>query len=65
MSQNEAILKHLKSGKTLTALEALHQFGCLALHSRISDLRQMGHNILGPMIALPIGKRVCKYRMAA
>jgi hypothetical protein len=65
MSQNEAILKHLKDGKTLTALEALHLFGSLALHSRISDLRQSGHNIIGPMIGLPNGKRVCKYRLAA
>jgi len=39
MSQSADILKHLKSGKTLTQLQALKLFGCLRLAARIEELR--------------------------
>jgi hypothetical protein len=39
-SQNMAILSHLKSGKTVTSLEALNLFGCLRLGARISELKK-------------------------
>lgn len=38
-SQNKAIKAYLESGNKLTSLEAWVKFGCSALHSRISDLR--------------------------
>lgn len=38
-SQNKAILDHLNKGGKITSLEAWIAFGCSALHSRISDLR--------------------------
>ena len=38
-SQNEAILAHLERGHSITPLEALRRFGCFALNSRISQLR--------------------------
>jgi hypothetical protein len=39
MSQNQAILKHLKKGRSLTPLQALRLFNCWALSSRIAELR--------------------------
>lgn len=49
-SQNEKILKHLKSGKKLTAMEALNKFKCFRLAARIRDLKDQGHNILSVMV---------------
>ena len=46
MTQNNAILEHLKSGKTITPIEALNLYGSFRLAARISDLRQQGHNIV-------------------
>lgn len=40
-SQTERILKHLLSGKSITALEALRKYQCFRLASRISDLKSM------------------------
>lgn len=44
-SQNRMIFEHLKSGKTLTALEALQLYGCLRLASRIHELRDVGRKM--------------------
>jgi hypothetical protein len=38
-SQNERILAYLKTGKTLTPLNAFRMFGCFRLAARIWDLR--------------------------
>ncbi len=74
-SQNAQILKWLKSGKTLTALQALEKFGCWRLAARIDDLRvQLGqtHNdfpwqrdkhIKTNMSTLKSGKRIAVYRL--
>lgn len=39
------IHEHLLNGGSITALEALREYGCYRLASRISDLRQEGMNI--------------------
>lgn len=44
-SQTDAVLAHLKSGATLTPLEALERYGCLRLAARIENLRQCGYRI--------------------
>lgn len=44
-TQNKAILKYLLEGNTLTSREAMLEFGCMRLASRINDLRNDGHNI--------------------
>ena len=44
-SQNKRILAYLKSGRKLTPLEALYEFGCLRLSARIYDLRDQGEMI--------------------
>jgi hypothetical protein len=54
-SQNVAILTYLKSGNTITSLEALRKFGCFRLASRIYDLRQSGHKI--EKVSIDVGKR--------
>ena len=45
MTQTEQILAHLKRGKSLTPIDALNEFGCFRLASRILDLRSMGYDI--------------------
>lgn len=45
MTQTQRILIYLKTGKSLTPLEALQKFGCLRLAARIADLRKDGHTI--------------------
>lgn len=39
MSQNDDILKYMLDHGSITPREAYAEFGCLALHSLISDLR--------------------------
>jgi hypothetical protein len=51
-SQCSQILKHLQSGKSITALDALYQFGSLRLGARIWDLRQRGVKIKAEMIEI-------------
>ena len=46
LTQNQRILDYLKSGKTLTPLEALNKFGCLRLSARIFNLREQGNAII-------------------
>jgi len=45
MTQSQRILIYLKTGKSLTPLEALKKFGCFRLAARIADLRKDGHTI--------------------
>ncbi len=49
MTQTEQILAHLQSGKSLTPLDALRDFGCLRLAARIYDLIEDGHDIITTM----------------
>ncbi len=63
-SQTDQILRHLRSGKHLTAIEALNRFNCFRLAARIKDLKDDGHAIDSQMVELPNGKKVASYRMA-
>lgn len=45
VSQASRILAHLEAGNTITPREAYELFGTLALHSRISELRERGNRI--------------------
>ena len=62
-SQEKRLLKHLQSGKTITAIEALKQYECFRLASRISNLNKKGHNIKCEMIELKSGKRIGQYKL--
>lgn len=39
-SLNQQILDYLKSGKTITSLEALDYFNCMSLAARIHNIRK-------------------------
>lgn len=59
-SQEAKILAHLKSGRTLTPLEALRKFRCFRLSGRIYDLKQEGHDIRTRLVDIG-GKRIARY----
>jgi len=62
-AQNDRILAHLRTGKTLTPLEALNRFGCLRLGARVYDLKAAGHDIRSRLVEVAGGKRVASYRL--
>lgn len=63
-SQRSKILAHLKSGKAITAMEALNQFGCFRLAARIKELKDMGYCIVTRMILTQYSKkRVAEYKL--
>ena len=64
-SQNAKILEWMLQGNKITALEALKEFQCLRLASRIHDLRDKGWDVVKEMIILPNGKRVAQYSINA
>jgi len=60
-TQCNQILAYLRSGRTLTPLEALDMFGCFRLGARIWDLKKAGHDIRSRMVDVGDGKRVARY----
>ena len=62
MSQTNEILRILKSGRTLTALDALRECGCMRLAARILDIRGMGYDIKATLIAAN-GKHFARYKL--
>jgi len=63
MSQTNDIFHHLKTVGSITALEALSEYGCFRLAARIKDLRDAGHNIYTDNVELPNGKTIAKYTL--
>lgn len=61
-THNKLILKHLKQGRSITAMEALKLWGCMRLSARIFDLREAGHNIKTTRIEVN-GKIIAEYRL--
>ena len=45
MTQCEKILQYIEENGSITPLDALREFGCMRLASRICDLKKMGYNI--------------------
>lgn len=62
MTQSKLILNYLKSGKSITPLEALNLFGCFRLGARIFDLKEQGHDIEMKMISRD-GKYYASYKL--
>ena len=62
MTQRNNILAYLKSGRSLTPLEALDLFGCLRLGARIWDLRAEGYDIEARTLEVK-GKHVAVYSL--
>lgn len=42
MNQSEKILDYIRENGSITPLDALREFGCMRLASRISDLKHAG-----------------------
>lgn len=61
--QNRMIIGHLRRHGSITALQALQNYGCMRLASRIYDLKQEGHTINKQMIEVGNGKRVASYSL--
>lgn len=62
-TQNAQILAHLKTGKSITPLDALKLYGCFRLGARIFELRQDGHNIHSERVPVGPGKLVASYTL--
>lgn len=60
-SQNKAIKAHLEKGNSITAMQALKQFGCFRLAARIKNLKDEGMNIQKIMMKSAEGKRIAIY----
>lgn len=63
MNQNDIVLKHLLSGRSLTQLEAIGVYRIYRLAGRIFDLRSRGHNIICNNKVDPTGKTYGEYRL--
>lgn len=45
MTQCERIIKYIKEEGSITSLDAMREFGCMRLASRISELKKQGYPI--------------------
>ncbi len=63
-SQSENILRHLKSGKSITSLDALREFGCFRLGARIWEIKKSGLKVESKMIDVGNGKHVAEYSLS-
>lgn len=63
MTQNEQVLAYLKTGKTLTPLDALREFGCFRLSARIYELKDKGWPIYCDRRDVGDGKVVGHYTL--
>lgn len=61
-NQSDEILNYLRSGHSLTAVEALERFRCFRLAARINDLRKRGIAI-ETSESIKNGKRFAVYRL--
>lgn len=49
MTQCEKILDYMLSNGSITPLDAMKEFGCMRLASRITDLKAQGYDIMSKM----------------
>jgi hypothetical protein len=64
MTQNQAILSHMRRTGSITLREALIDHGVQCLTKRIQELREMGLKILSERKNHPItGQRYTRYRL--
>ena len=63
-SQNARIMKHLKSGKTISPLEAIGVLGVYRLAARVYELRQDGHEIVKKIKDDGQGRTYAEYSLA-
>ena len=67
MTQKEWVLRQLKAGRKITALDAMQEHGVGRLAARIKDLRWQGHDIDSEMVEVTKADgstaRVAQYSM--
>lgn len=61
-SQNEMVLHHLQSGRSLSPLEALERYGIFRLGARCYDLKKQGHKIVTNIVTKN-QKRFAEYKL--
>lgn len=49
LTQCERIVQYIEETGSITQLDALREFGCMRLASRISDLKKMGYPVTKKM----------------
>jgi hypothetical protein len=62
-TQANRILRYLKEGNRITALDALESFGCFRLAARIHELRREGWAIEERTVETANGKRIAEYSL--
>lgn len=66
MTQNQKILKHIKSNGSISQREAIMDYSVQSLTKRIAELRQEGHKIVTERKTHPVTKQsYARYRLAA
>lgn len=63
MTQCDQVLRHLKAGRTLTAMQAMRLLGICCLAERVRDARAKGHTIYAEWIRLPSKRRCVRYHL--
>lgn len=63
MTQKQKVLKWLKSGRALTPIQALEQFGSFRLGAIIHELRNEGYEIKTTLIKNRYGNQFAKYKL--
>lgn len=62
-SQNDMLLKHLTTGKTITRIQADHLYRIASLTRRVCDLKAAGHNITATTKIDPTGRQYVEYAL--
>ena len=65
-SQTADILRYLRAGESLTAMDALNMFGCWNLKGRIWDVKKLlepNEQIQRQWVKTESGKRVARYSL--
>ena len=62
-THTDQILKALESGRELTPLDALAEFGCFRLGARIYDLKRRGYNIITNTVKSSNGNTFAGYEL--
>lgn len=62
-TQRKNVLKHLESGREITPLDALEQYGCFRLAAVIWNLRDEGYKIATKTVSNKYGKTFASYKL--
>jgi len=65
LTQRDLVRDALLTGRTISALEALNEWGCFRLAARISELRHDGMAIKSDSWKTPGGATISRYRLEA